>query len=203
MEIACAREANSVSDRGFTITELVIVCTVALFLMAIATPEFLKISYNIRLRNAATNIAALMQQARITAARRNTIYTIYIPPAGAKACIDLNNSGSCDAGEPVVAFSSTITQAAGAPTGGVGQPSPYVLVGDTGTTVYTNGTTLGFSNRGLPCAYSGGTCSTPAAGYFVYYLNDTRPGGNAGWAAIVVSRSGRSKALLWNGSSWS
>ena len=203
MEIACPRAANSVGNRGFTLTELVIVCTVALFLMAIATPEFLKISYNIRLRNAATNIAALMQQARITSARKNAVYTIYYPTTGGNACIDLNNNGSCDAGEPVVAFSSTITQAAAAPTGGPGQPSAYVLVGDTGTTVYTNGTTLGFSNRGLPCAYSSGTCATPAAGYFVFYLTDSRPGGNSGWAAIVVSRSGRSKALLWNGSSWS
>jgi prepilin-type N-terminal cleavage/methylation domain-containing protein len=193
---------RAASARGVSLLELIIVVAIALILAAIIFPEFTRISYNIRLRNAATNISALMQRDRITAARQNAIYTVYMPTSGGKACIDLNNNSACDSGEPTITFNSTITPAAAAPTGGSGQPTAYVLVGDTGTTVYTNGTTLGFSTRGLPCSYSGGSCPTPPGGYFVYYLNDARGDGTTGWAAIVVTRTGRTKAYLWNGSAW-
>jgi hypothetical protein len=93
--------------------------------------------------------------------------------------------------------------AAGAPTGGPGQPIPYVLVGDTAGVTYTNNTKLGYSPRGLPCAYVAPppTCATPAAGYFVYYVQDTNPTG-VNWAAVVVTRSGRTKVVTWNGANW-
>jgi Tfp pilus assembly protein FimT len=176
-----------------------------LCLAAIAMPKFIQISYDIRLRSGAANLSGLMQQARILAAKQNAVYTIAYQAVGTVevACVDLNVNGTCDANEPTVTFARPVVPAAAAPSGGGGQPAPYVLVGDTGTTVYTNGTTLGYSSRGLPCSYSGGTCLTPAAGYFVYYLTDTRPGGLSGWAAVIVTRSGRSKVSVWNGSSWS
>jgi hypothetical protein len=78
----------------------------------------------------------------------------------------------------------------------------YVLVGDTAGTTYDNATTLGYSPRGLPCAYISGVCGTPAAGYFVYYLTSKRSGGSTGWAAVVVTRAGRSKVVTWSGTAW-
>jgi len=189
---------------GFSVLELVIVCAVALCLLAIMSPEFLRISYNIRLKSAAFNLSGLMQRARILAAKQNATYGIaYGAINGAEvACIDLNLSNTCNSGEPLVTFSPTILPASGAPTGASGQPTAYVLVGDTGTTNYDNATILAYSPRGLPCAYVSSTCSIPAAGYFVYYLEDTRPDGSIGWAAVVVTRAGRTKTLTWNGSSW-
>jgi Tfp pilus assembly protein FimT len=190
---------------GFSVLELVIVCAIALFLASIATPQFMRISYSIRLKSAATNVSALIQEARILAARKNTTYTISFPTGtGGQVCIyDVTASTpACVLHQPVVAFSSTTQLASSAPSGSAGQPSAYVLVGDTGSTVYTNGTTLGYSSRGLPCSYSSGTCATPAGGYFVYYLTDTRSDGSVGWAAIVVTRTGRTKTLTWNGGSW-
>jgi Tfp pilus assembly protein FimT len=185
---------------GFSVLELVIVCAVALCLAAIMTPEFMRISYDIRLKSAATNLSALMQQARILAARKNKIYTIVIPTGGGEACVDLDLSTTCDSGEPVIMFNTNISPASAAPTG---TPSAYALVGDTtAPTPYDNATTLGYSARGLPCAYVSGTCSTPSATYFVYYLMDARPNGNTGWAAVVVTRTGRTKTVTWNGSSW-
>jgi Tfp pilus assembly protein FimT len=190
---------------GFSILELVIVCAVALFLAAIATPQFLRISYNIRLKSAASDVSGLMQEARILAAKNNTIYTINFPTGGGgQVCIyDVTASTPvCVANQRTVNFSSATQIASSAPSGGSGQPSTYTLVGDSGNTVYTNGTTLGYSSRGLPCSYASSACSTPAGGYFVYYLTDTRPDGSVGWAAVVVTRAGRSKAITWNGSSW-
>jgi len=37
--------------------------------------------------------------------------------------------------------------------------------------------------------------------YFVHYLTDTRVG-SAGWAAVVVTKAGRTKVVNWNGSQW-
>jgi len=189
---------------GFSVLELVIVCAVALCLAAIMAPEFLRISYDIRLKAAASNLSGLMQRARILAAKQNATYGIaYGAINGAEvACVDLNLSNTCTSGEPLVTFSPSILPASGAPTGASGQPSAYVLVGDTGTTSYDNTTILAYSPRGLPCAYVSSTCSIPAAGYFVYYLTDTRSDGSTGWAAVVVTRAGRTKAVTWNGSSW-
>ena len=171
------RSRGNAATDGFTVTEIIVVLAVILCLSGIAFPIFSKISYNIRLKSAATNISGLMQQARIQAARQNAVYTIAIPTAGGQACIDLNRDGTCQSTEPVVRFNSNITPATGAPNGTGGTPTAYVLAGDTGTTNYDNATTLGYSARGLPCAYisSTSTCSTPAAGYFVYYLRDARP----------------------------
>jgi prepilin-type N-terminal cleavage/methylation domain-containing protein len=197
------RSRGSAASKGFSLLEIVIVMAVMLCLAGVAFPIFLRISYNIRLKSAAVNISALMQQARILAARQNAVYTITIPAAGGKACIDLNRDGTCQSTEPVIVFNSNVTPAAGAPSGSGGTPSAYVLSGDTGTgTPYDNATTLGYSARGLPCAYVTSTCTTPAATYFVYYLNDVRPDGTTGWAAVVVTRTGRTKSFTWNGGSW-
>jgi Tfp pilus assembly protein FimT len=192
---------NAVSE-GFTVTEIIVVLAIIMTLAGVAFPIFTRISYNIRLKSAAVNISGLMQQARILAARQNAVYTIAIPNGGGTACIDLNRDGGCQSGEPVITFNANVIPATGAPNGSGGTPSAYVLSGDTGTTNYDNATTLGYSARGLPCAYSGGTCSTPAAGYFVYYLEDPRPDGTTGWAAVVVTRTGRTKSFTWNGASW-
>jgi prepilin-type N-terminal cleavage/methylation domain-containing protein len=190
---------------GFSLIELLVVVSVCVILMAIATPLVQQISYAIRLRSAADALSGLMQQARILAAKKNTIYTIrYRVASGVQeAYIDLNNDNSWQTGEPIVPLGSTISTASGAPSGSGGQPSAYTLVGDSGTTNYDNATVLGYSARGLPCAYvvATGVCATPAAGYFVYYLNDQR-GGATGWGGVLVTRSGRTKSVLWGGTSW-
>jgi hypothetical protein len=148
-----------------------------------------------------------MQQARILAAKNNTIYAVrYGTRNGAQiAYIDLNGNGSFDTGEPLVEFSGTTVPASGAPSGSGGQPSPYVLAGDTGTGSYDNTNTLGYTGRGLPCNYdtttTPATCSTPPANYFVYYLTEIGVG-QAGWAAVVVTKSGRCKIVTWNGATW-
>jgi prepilin-type N-terminal cleavage/methylation domain-containing protein len=201
-EYTSRSRGNAASD-GFTLTEIIVVLAIVMTLAAITFPIFTRISYNIRLKSAAVNISGLMQQARILAARQNVVYTIAIPVAGGQACIDLNGDGSCPSTLPNIRFNANVKPATGAPSGSGGAPTPYVLSGDTGGTPnYDNATTLGYSARGLPCAYSGGTCSTPAAGYFVYYLKDPRPDGTTGWGAVVVTRTGRTKSYTWNGASW-
>jgi len=191
---------------GFSLIELLIVVFVVMVVAAIAVPNVLLAVSNIRLRASAGDLAGLMQQARILAAKNNSTYEIlYDTRNGARiAYVDLNGNGSFDAGEPLMEFSGTTVPASGAPSGS-GQPSAYVLAGDTGSGAYDNAKTLGYTGRGLPCNYdtttTPATCSTPAATYFVYYLTDTRVGG-AGWAAVVVTKGGRTKIVTWNGGAW-
>jgi type II secretory pathway pseudopilin PulG len=201
---------------GFSIIELLIVLFVVMVIAAIAIPNILSAVSNMRLRGSAGDLAGLMQQARIMAAKNNTTYSIrYGTRNGAQiAFIDLTNTGVWAAtatvngvvtDEPLIEFSGTTVPASGAPSGSGGQPSAYVLAGDTGSGSYDNTKTLGFTGRGLPCNYdtttTPATCSTPPANYFVYYLTDTRVGG-AGWAAVVVTKGGRTKIVTWNGSTW-
>lgn len=213
------RRMQRVRSRGFSIIEILIVVFIVLVVGAIAIPNVLLAVSNIRLRSSAGDLAGLMQQARILAAKNNPqnppVYPIrYGVQNGAQiAYIDLNGDGAWSSSvtvngvtmsEPLIQFSGTVVPAAGAPTGSGGQPTPYVLAGDTviGGGSYDNTHTLAFTPRGFPCDYSSPpTCSTPAAKYFVYYLTDTRVGG-AGWAGVVVTKAGRTKVVDWNGSQW-
>lgn len=199
------------SARGFSMLELMIVIAIGVSIAAFAVPSFLRAYYNIRLKAACSDLSALMQRARIQSARQNAIYTVIYRVSGGvqEAFIDLNNNGTWDnsvtvngiqMSEPIIDFNQSIIMAPGPPSGG-GAPTPYVLVGDTAGTTFDNTTTLGYSQRGLPCAYAAGLCSTPAPGYFVYYLQDQRPG-SIGWGAVVVSRSGRTKSVIWDGAAW-
>jgi type II secretory pathway pseudopilin PulG len=195
--------------RGFSMVELLIVLFVVMVIAAIVIPNVLLAVSNIRLRASVGDLAGLMQQARILAAKNNSTYKIlYGTNNGAQiAYIDLNGNGSFDAGEPLIQFSRNTVPASSAPSGSGGQPTAYVLAGDTGTGSYDNTNTLGYTGRGLPCNYdtttTPATCSTPSAKYFVYYLTSTRIGaGGTGWAAVVVTKGGRTKVVTWNGSSW-
>jgi Tfp pilus assembly protein FimT len=193
---------------GRSLLETVVTVAILMTASAIVLPNIMRTVYDMRLRSAANDLSGMMQQARILAARSNATYPIkFTIDAGLQAaCVDFNNNGSCNAGEPVVTFSSGITPASGAPSGAGGQPSAYVLVGDTGTGAYNNSNTLAFSPRGLPCNYDASTtpatCTTPAAKYFVYYLTQTRPLGATGWGAVLVTKGGRTKSMLWNGTGW-
>jgi prepilin-type N-terminal cleavage/methylation domain-containing protein len=203
MSIDRATSSKAASSGGFSLIELLLVVAIILAITAIAVPNFMQAYYNIRLKETASDLSGLIQRTRITAARQNSIIAmLYTTGTPRQAYIDLNGNGQLDYGEATITFPTNVTPAASAPA------TPYVLSGDTGSgSVYTNSTTLGFSSRGLPCAYVAGsppTCTTPAANYFVYYLTDQRAGGstNQGWAAVIVTKSGRSKVSLWNGSSW-
>jgi prepilin-type N-terminal cleavage/methylation domain-containing protein len=215
----CARH-----DRmgGFSLIELLVVVFVVLVVAAVAVPNVLLAVATFRLRSSAGDLAGLMQQARIMAAKNNPqIPPLYPVRYGVKngrqiAFVDINNDSSWTSSvtvngvtfsEPLIEFSGTVVPAAGAPSGSGGQPPAYVLAGDTviGGSSYDNTHTMAFTPRGFPCDYitssSPATCSTPAPTYFVYYLTDTRAGGS-GWAAVVVTKAGRTKVVDWNGTAW-
>jgi len=204
---------------GFSLVELVLVMFLMLVIAGFTVPNVMLTVSNVKLRGTAADLAGLMQQARILAAKNNPqvppVYAIrYAVLNGAQsAFVDLNGDGiwnvsipvnGVTTSEPVIAFGRSVVPAAAPPTGTGGQPTPYVLTGDSSTGgPFTNANILAFTSRGLPCDYSTPpTCSSPAPSYFVYYLTDTRSAGKPGWAAVVVTKGGRTKVVMWNGATW-
>lgn len=190
--------------RGFSALELVVVLFIIALCASLVIPQIRRAVYAMRLRGSAAELAGVMQNARILAAKNNQIYDIKFTTIGGDnaAYVDVNGNNTYDVGEPIVMFNRGVTPSAGAPTGGVGQPPPYILNGDTCfpncNTAYDNTATLAFNQRGLPCNYSAPpTCITPAATYFVYYLN-----GTPGWSAVVVTIGGRTRVVVWDGANW-
>src|SRR6266700_358605 len=203
---------------GFSLVELVTVVAIVLVVAAVAVPNILLAVANYRLSSSAGDLAGLMQQARIMAAKNNptthiAVYPIVYAVRNGRqiAFIDLNGDGAWSSsvvvngvtlGEPRIEFSGTVVPAAGAPSGSGGQATPYVLAGNTGTSFFDNTQNMAFTPRGFPCNYSTPpTCATPATTYFAYYLTDTRAGG-AVWAAVIVTKAGRTKVVTWNGTAW-
>lgn len=191
------------SALGFSLVELCVVVMIALVIAGIAIPSAITTWDDLQLRSASSEVSDLMQRTRIQAAKSNATYPIrYQLNAGVqRVFIDLNNNGALDTGEPYIDLGQGITAATSAPSGSNGQPTPYVLTGDSSTgSPCSNACVLAYSPRGLPCNYtSPPTCATPAASYFVYYFQDGRPNG---WAAVYVTKAGRSQSLIWNGTSW-
>jgi len=205
---------------GFSLIELVLVMFIMLVIAAFAIPNVILAVSNARLRGSASDLAGLMQQARILAAKNNpqnpptAVYPIRFTTLGTAriAYVDMNNNSTVDAGitingatvnEPEIEFGGSVVPAAGPPSGTGGQPTPFVLTGDSSSGLpFNNANIVAFTARGLPCDFSAPpACQSPAPSYFVYYLTDSRIG-TPGWAAVVVTKGGRTKVVIWNGAAW-
>ncbi len=180
---------------GFSLIESIIVVSIVIVLSAIALPIVLNAVYLIRLRNAANDLSGLVQLARITAEKTNSVLPVFVGTvetistggfigAASSTCSSTNSWAS---GESDVPFANGVTAgtAASAPTG----LSP-------GFTPETAGTVLYFSSRGFPVKSNSGACKSSAG--VVFYLQDTH--GN--WGAVSVSGAGRSKPWVYDGASW-
>lgn len=190
------------SERGLSLTELVVVVAIVLVIAAIAIPNGVTAWYNAQLRASAAELSDYMQQMRIQAARRNATYNLQYQTVSGLQQVSVQDASGNVIGTPIN-LPRQFSMASGAPTGS-GQPTAYTLATDTTSgTPCDNTCTLAFSSRGLPCKYdtstTPATCSTPAATYFVYYIINGRPNG---WAAVLVTKAGRTKPMVWNGTSW-
>jgi prepilin-type N-terminal cleavage/methylation domain-containing protein len=187
-------------NRGFSTLELLVVIAITLVIAGIAVPGMVQTWYGLQLRATAGEVADLMQRARMQAARANISPGIPIRyrvlNGMQQVYADFNNNGAWDQGEPIIDL-PRVNAAAGAPNG---NPANYVDPMDTTAGAPCDNTcTLAFSPRGLPCNLVGNACPTPSPSYFVYYFQDGRANG---WAAVLVSKAGRTRVLLWNGTTW-
>ncbi len=199
---------------GFSLIELLVVIAVIMVVAAMATPDVMSAIYNIRLRGAAGNVAGLLQTCRQAALHDNRYYTIKTATVtGAQgAYVDLNyNDGFDNAAptpEPLIQFPANVNVVS------AGAPNTANLINQCCATFtpQPGGVLPSFNSRGLPCVGltnpppANSLCNIRDAGGntvgFVFFLNQTRPFGAVGWAAVSVTPAGRVRVWTYSGSSW-
>ena len=191
---------------GFTLQEVLVVIAIGLIITTVAVPIMSSAIANVKLRSSLTSVSGLLQNTRAMAVQQNKTKTAchfsrMSPPFSlvyfVKDATSCTSSTIADTTDSQVELEAPIT--------------PYMTPTGTGAPAAIDNATLGltsdpvttdpsFNSRGLPCAYSGGTCTASQA--FIEYYKDNRIGGSGGWAAISISPAGRIKRWFWNGSSW-
>jgi len=180
-------------DSGFSLTELVVAMAVAMILMAVALPYFLRAYRFYQLNNAATQMADILRLTRYEAIRLNRTVDCVIQP---------------DSGDPTMTRAS-LTDANGIAL--TGSSSRVTLLGSSGNLIDAGSVTVAGSlpaaagiGGAAPTAISptGGTVQFDARGALnpanitVFYLNS--PGSpESGFRAVLLMPAG--SIQIWTG----
>lgn len=199
-EWAEMRPHSRTKRSGFSVQEVLVAVEAITIILTMTLPIMTNSIPNVKLRASMTSVSGLLQNTRILAVKLNgTMTARYLvrttSPFGliyyAKRATD---SSWLAVSDPQVALEAPIT--------------PYTTPTGGGAPAAISTTTLGFTpqtgdpsfdSRGLPCSYSGPTC-TPNG--FIAYYKDDRISSSSGWSAISISPAGRIRRWFWNGSSW-
>jgi prepilin-type N-terminal cleavage/methylation domain-containing protein len=190
-------------QRGFTLLELLIVILIILVVAAIAIPSAITAMYNLRLRSSGSEVAGLLQTARMQSIQFNRTFPLNCSPQPLNNCttlwVDLTGTGNGAYGCVLVSGTNCTNEAAVALPGTVrfstaGFPAmPAATMGFPGALVNQQ---IYFNSRGLPCSLGGGGVCTNNG--FVFYFQDRRPLGANGYSAVVVTPAGRIKVFSYN-----
>ena len=198
--------------QGFSLIEVLVVVAIMLVVAAMALPNVMKGLDDIKLRSSMRDVIGLLQQARQTAVKNNTYYTM--GQAGVNnnlIYVDINKNNAYDAyangnnpqypPEPTVMLPNSITLTnAGAPA------FNNVLVGANFNPVVNAGPPS-FNARGLPCVMVGAACSSHTGGViqgqsganvgFLFFFKQQGSFGAVNWAAIAITPAGRMESWYY------
>jgi prepilin-type N-terminal cleavage/methylation domain-containing protein len=212
-------------QRGFTLTELMIVVAITMVMAAVAVPNVLRGMRHLRLRSTASDIVNLLQQARQRAVHDNRNYQVLADFAAPGFTVpvmfvDLNANGTYQRPEPMVPLERDVILGNAAPPGlndndaeramapgaPLGQMRLFVSVSQI--------TAPSFNPRGSACQVTASPptptmgCNTTVGavdkhvGFVIYLQSTTLPAD--GFAVVTVSPSGRIKRWSYDrtGPSW-
>lgn len=179
-----------------------------LIISALALPT-LNVIRMAKLRQAGSNYASLLQNARVTAIQNDAYYAVVntTQDTTQEAFIDLNGNGRLDQGEPVIALPSNVflrTYADNPPALANLETQTLASANDPSLDTVDNPT---FGPRGLPCkpvtaggyttclAFSGAVAGTSFITFF-----QGEPSGI--WLAVVVNPSARVRIYKFGKTSW-
>ena len=192
------RVSNHSDRSGFSLLEVLIVVAVAMVVTATAVPGMTTAIANAKLRASMTSLSGLLQNTRMVAVQQSKTKTAHFSGGTTTRLIgfikDAADTSAVATKDAQVEMEAPITRLT-TPSG----PGAPTAISTTalGFTPQTGDSS--FNSRGLPCAYSSGTCTNYG---FIYYFKDSRITGSGGWAAISVSPAGRIKRWFHNGSIW-
>lgn len=184
-----------------------ITMAIILIVSALAIPT-MNVIRSAKLREAGSNYANLLQNARITAIQNDTYYSV-VPYAGTaqEAFIDTNGNQTLDKGEPVIVLPSNVyirTYADNPPALGNLESQTLASASDPSLVKDQNPT---FGPRGLPCKpiTSNGFTTCPAfsgvvsgTSYITFFQSEP----DATWLAVVTNPSARVRVYKYAGNAW-
>jgi Tfp pilus assembly protein FimT len=180
---------------GFSLTELVVAMAVAMILMAVGLPYFLRAYRAYQLSNAATQMSDILRLTRYEAIRLNRIVNCVIRPDPTDPTMtdasmtDVNGNALTGLGSRAVVLGSggNLVNAGSVP-GASSLPAAAALGATTPTAVSPSGSTVQFDARG---AVTSGNVT-------VVYLN--APGSpESGYRAVLLMPAG--SIQIWTGDS--
>lgn len=182
---------KSKRDGGFSLTELVVALAVALVLMGIGMPAFLRAYHTYQLSNAASQMADILRFTRYEAIRMNTQLSCQIQPyptdhSMTSVWADSNKDGNLDPTEQQILLGSggNLVDAGGVPGGAALIAAANITTAT--TTPPSIGTSITFDARGAV---------NPASVYVFYLASVNAP--EAGYRAVLLMPAG--SIQVWTG----
>ncbi len=189
---------------GFSMVELLVVVGIVISLTAISLPTLTTLAATTKLRGAMGDLSGLFQNARSIAVKQSTMTRVRFQLSNNRwvAFVDNGVTPTGLTGTTPQIYLPTPFSKVSPPAGGGGTPTPLdnaACGANSSSTLDATHDTY-FNQLGIPCLYSGGTCSGGQP--FVYYFNYAGSLGGTNWSAVCVSPAGRLKGWYWTGSSW-
>lgn len=180
---------------GFSLTELVVAMAVAMILMAVGLPYFLRAYHSYQLSNAATQVADIVRLTRYEAIRLNKVVNCVIQPDSGNPTMTRASMTDVN-GNPLTGFGSRATVLglagnlvdSGSVPGATNLAPAAALGAITPTAVAPTGATIQFDARG----------ALTTARVTVFFLN--APGSpESGFRAVLLMPAG--SIQIWTGDS--
>jgi type IV fimbrial biogenesis protein FimT len=178
-------------EKGFSLTELVVAMAVAMILMGVGMPAFLRAYHSYQLNSAASQVAGILRLTRYEAIRRNrsVICAIQIlagNPAETNMWADSNGNGVVDPTENSILLGSggNLVDAGSVP--GTASLVAAAVNAAATATPSPNGSTITFDARG----------AVTTANVTLFYLNNPSAP-EAGYRAVLLMPAG--SVQIWSG----
>ena len=180
---------------GFSLTELVVAMGVAMVLMAISLPAFLRAYHSYQLSNAATQVADIVRLTRYEAIRQNRPVVCVIQPDSSDPTmtdafmtdISGNRMTGVNARTILLGSAGNLVSAGSVPGAGA-LPAAAQLGGTTPASVSPSGATVRFDARG----------AVSTGNVIAFYLNSSIAP-DAGYRAVLLMPAG--SIQVWSGDS--
>lgn len=199
-----SREVTT-SQKGVTLTELMIVVAIIGVVVTFSIPSLSSVIDNSRLKSSMQNLAAVYQDARLRATQNDTAYEVLVSAAGAApatVCIDLDGDGVCGVGDPITTFPLQVTIS------NVGVPVQLNLNQLHFTPVSTENSSMfsqqgifaqgvAWNSHGIPCQRASATAACLASGW-VQYVQFQRSNGTIIYGAVSVTPTGHVKTWIYS-----